>query len=209
VPLPECVAMALVSMNEPWDDPDWIFELKYDGFRSLASVDAQRTRLVSRKNVEYKRYRVLEREISAAFGGHEAVLDGEIVCLDAEGRPQFYDLLYSRSAPYFAAFDLLWLDGQDLRALPLLERKRRLQILVSAKPGLLYVRHFERRGTALFKQVCRMDLSSQNRNRLHTVWKRAGSRSRIGRTRKQLTVASCLRSAYPQTQAGRTSFAST
>src|SRR5438270_9464765 len=103
--------MALVPLNEPWDDPDWIFELKYDGFRSLAYVDAQRTRLVSRKNVEYKRYRDLERDISAVLTGHEAVLDGEIVCLDAEGRPQFYDLLYSRGAPRFAAFDLLWLDG--------------------------------------------------------------------------------------------------
>lgn len=150
--------MPLVRINEPWDDPDWIFELKYDGFRSLAYVNCERTRLVSRKNAEYKRYGELAREITAALTPHEAVLDGEIVCLDANGTPQFYDLLYSRAVPCFAAFDLLWLDGEDLRSLPLLERKRRLEQVVHGKPGLLYVSHFEHRGTALFQQVCRMDL---------------------------------------------------
>jgi bifunctional non-homologous end joining protein LigD len=150
--------MPLVRMNEPWDDPEWIFELKYDGFRSFAYVNAQRTRLVSRKNVEYKRYTDLARHITSALAGHEAVLDGEIVCLDAEGRPQFYDLLYCRGSVCFAVFDVLWLDGVDLRSLPLLERKRRLRQLVHGKPALLYVTHFERRGTELFKEVCRLDL---------------------------------------------------
>jgi bifunctional non-homologous end joining protein LigD len=54
----------------------------------------------------------------------EAVLDGEIVCLDSNGRPQFYDLLRRRSEPVFYAFDLLWLDGEDLRTRPLVDRKR-------------------------------------------------------------------------------------
>jgi bifunctional non-homologous end joining protein LigD len=149
--------MQLVRMNEPWNDPEWIFELKYDGFRALAFVDSRRTRLVSRKNFEYRRYANLAQDISAALQGHEAVLDGE-VCIDANGAPQFYDLLYSRSVPCFAVFDLLWLDGEDLRSLPLLGRKRRLKSLVANKEGLLYVSHFERSGTVLFHEVCRMDL---------------------------------------------------
>jgi bifunctional non-homologous end joining protein LigD len=154
----QCAPARLAQSTEPWNDPNWIFELKYDGFRSLAYVDSQRTRLVSRKNVEYKRYVELARDIAAALGGHDAVLDGEIVCLDANGAPQFYDLLYSRGPVCFAAFDLLSLDGEDLRPLPLLDRKRRLKAFVHRKPGLLYVSHFHRCGTALFKQVCRMDL---------------------------------------------------
>jgi bifunctional non-homologous end joining protein LigD len=80
------------------------------------------------------------------------VLDGEIVCLDEHGAPQFYDLLHCRRPACFAAFDLLWFDGQDLRSVPLLERKRRLKPHVHGKPGLLCVSHFEQRGTALFSR---------------------------------------------------------
>lgn len=62
-----------------------------------------------------------------------AILDGEIVCLDGKGRSQFLDLMRRRRADaVFYAFDLLWLDGEDLRALPLIERKRRLLRLVRA-----------------------------------------------------------------------------
>ena len=55
------------------------------------------------------------------------VLDGEIVVLDSDGRSLFYELMHSRAVPIFAAFDLLWLNGKDLRDEPLLERKRRLR----------------------------------------------------------------------------------
>ena len=65
-----------------------------------------------------------------------AILDGEIVCLDPQGRSQFYDLMFRRGQPYFYAFDLLWLDGEDLRELPLLERKTRLKELILERPSL-------------------------------------------------------------------------
>ena len=57
-------------------------------------------------------------------------MDGEIVCLDPEGRPQFYNLLRRRGEAFFYAFDLLWLDGRDLRSLPLVERKAEFERLV-------------------------------------------------------------------------------
>jgi bifunctional non-homologous end joining protein LigD len=78
---------------------------------------------------------------------------------DAEGRPQFYDLLRTRGQPVYAAFDLLWLEGEDLSNRPLMERKARLQkLLPKNHHALLYVPHFESPGAKVLKQVCAMDL---------------------------------------------------
>jgi len=68
-------------------------------------------------------------------------MDCEIVFLGENGRPRFYDLMRRRSPQYFYAFDLLWIDGKDLRGLPLLERKKRLAWIVRS-PALL-VQHIE------------------------------------------------------------------
>lgn len=100
----------------------------------------------------------------------EAILDGEIVHLDAAGRPQFYHLLRRRSPQYFVAFDLLWLRGRDLRMLPLIERKRGLaRLLRGASPAwrdthvnaprpLIYADHVEGNGTRLFQLAGEEDL---------------------------------------------------
>jgi hypothetical protein len=87
------------------------------------------------------------------------VLDGEIVHLDTDGKPQFYDLLRRRTPQQFVAFDLLWLDGRDLRSLPLVERKRQLRAIVPARSSaLLYCDHIATRGVELFERVCGLDL---------------------------------------------------
>jgi bifunctional non-homologous end joining protein LigD len=86
------------------------------------------------------------------------VLDGEIVCLDASGRSQFHSLLFHRGAPYFYAFDILQLNGKDLRSLPLIARKKQLRKLISNRSSLLYVDHVEARGEDLFRLACREDL---------------------------------------------------
>lgn len=89
----------------------------------------------------------------------EAVLDAEIVCLDAEGRPQFYELLRRRGAPVLYVFDLLWLDGTDLRERPLIERKRMLRSIVPEQSSsLLYADHIEQNGVELFRLACDRDL---------------------------------------------------
>lgn len=119
--------MRLASLRDPFDHPDWLFELKYDGFRALAHVGPDGTRLVSRNLHIYKPFGDLCEALAAELDRRTAVLDGELVCVDRDGRPQFYDLLRRRAPVYFYAFDLVELDGRDLRALPLLERKRQLR----------------------------------------------------------------------------------
>src|SRR4051794_20353341 len=103
--------MRLAVLREPFDHPDWIFELKYDGFRSLAVCDGTTTKLISRRQNAYRSFQPLTTEITAALRGRCAIIDGEIVCLDSSGKPRFYDVLYRRGDPVFIAFDLLQLDN--------------------------------------------------------------------------------------------------
>src|SRR5205807_1398428 len=85
-----------------------------------------------------------------------AVLDGEIVYLGSDGRPEFYNLMRRRTPQHFYAFDILWLDGKDLRGLPLLERKHILRSVIPVQPApVLYVEHFAERGVDLFRAVLR------------------------------------------------------
>jgi len=115
--------MPLAQLRAPFDHPDWLFEVKYDGFRALACLEGGTVRLVSRKGNTYKSLPALCRSLAACMTVSDAVLDGEIVYLGPDGKPQFYDLMRRRGPQYFYAFDLLWLNGRDQRGLPLLERK--------------------------------------------------------------------------------------
>jgi bifunctional non-homologous end joining protein LigD len=136
LPLPQFTSADLIRRFEPFDHDDYIFELKMDGFRALAYVGADQTRLISRRGNTYKRFTELAAAIHIELDC-EVVLDGEIVCIDSEGRPRFYDLLRRRGTPVFYAFDVLWCDGQDLRPWPLLERKRLLWDVVPEQPSVL------------------------------------------------------------------------
>jgi bifunctional non-homologous end joining protein LigD len=152
--------MPLQRLREPFDHCDWLFELKYDGFRSLAVIERGECRLVSRNGNTFKSFGTLADRLTQAWRSGNAVLDGEIVCLDKQGRPQFYDLLYRRGEPVFYAFDLLWRDGQDIRLLPLNERKQALSAVVrrASCRSLRYVDHVEAQGVALFARACELDL---------------------------------------------------
>jgi len=136
----------LRSCKQPtsFSRPDWIFDIKYDGFRSLAYIEKGRCRLTSRKGVVYSRFKDLAQAISDEVDAEDAVLDGEIVVLDAEGKPRLYDLMESKGTPVYAAFDLVWLDGEDLRDYPLWERKMLLEGCLRQPPErILYVNHVE------------------------------------------------------------------
>jgi ATP-dependent DNA ligase len=151
--------MPLGRRREPFDHPEWLFELKYDGFRALAYVDGGGAKLVSRRNLEYRRFEDLASLLSLEVNADDAVLDGEIVKLDEMGRPVFLDLMRRRGPFCFVAFDLLAVNGQDVRKLPLSERKRTLREIVPKESRcILFARHVPERGRDLFAAVCEQDL---------------------------------------------------
>jgi bifunctional non-homologous end joining protein LigD len=151
--------MPLSRRPAPFDHPEWVFELKYDGFRSLAVIQNGRTELISRNGHPFNSFDKLRKALTAPGDG-KTVLDGEIVCVDKRGRPQFNDLLFHRGELCFFAFDLLMVDGKDLRTERLTDRKHELRRLVSKTPAsrMVYVDHIEHQGTALFERVRKLDL---------------------------------------------------
>ena len=120
--------MRLRLIAKPFDDPDYIFELKHDGFRALAYIDAGECKLISRNLNRFMSFDSLKKSLNN-LPVQNAIHDGEIVCLDSQGVSQFNELFCRRGKPVFCAFDLLWLDGKDFRLLPLIERKQSLREL--------------------------------------------------------------------------------
>jgi len=151
--------MPLIRRPSPFDHPDWVFEIKYDGYRALAVIRGGRCDLVSRNGHPFSSFTELSNAMKLSHQG-QTVLDGEIVCLDRKGRPRFNDLLFHRGEPSFVAFDLLMIDGKDLRREKLTDRKHELRRLLSRVPKspAYYADHIEGYGTALFERVCRLDL---------------------------------------------------
>jgi bifunctional non-homologous end joining protein LigD len=128
--LPRVQPIAPVRRTEPFDDPEWLFDLKYDGFRALCYLEQGSCRLISRNGNPMTRFAGLGDRIAASLDVSDAILDGEVITADETGRPQFYNLLRHSRAPAYVAFDVLWLNGADLRALPLVERRRHLQTIL-------------------------------------------------------------------------------
>jgi bifunctional non-homologous end joining protein LigD len=161
--------MLATAIDKPFDGDDWLFEIKWDGYRAVAFIADGKARLVSRnQNDLTPRYPEL-KDLPQFVKAKTAILDGEVVALDAEGRASF-SLMQQRTgfrpggrrAPtnasvpvLYYAFDLLYLDGYDLRKLPLEERKKKLQsIIISGDvPGdaLRFSDHYEKQGKALFE----------------------------------------------------------
>jgi ATP-dependent DNA ligase len=162
--------MLATAASKPFDRPGWVFELKMDGFRALAVRDGDPIRLLSRRG----------NDLSACFPEIVAclrelpdiVLDGELVVLDDEGKPDFERLRHRAmlkkpiSVSYAAksnpsvlfAFDLLALRGRDLRKLPLLRRKEALQSALVSSERIRPVQHVGEVGTRLYDSACGLGL---------------------------------------------------
>ena len=144
-----------------FDSGDWLYEIKYDGFRALGYVEKGWCRLISRNGNQFKRFDDLSRSIGKEIKARNAVLDGEVVAIDETGTPAFYELLKKKPAcqtAYFA-FDLVWLNGRDLRELPLLVRKKLLRSVIPRRSSCVaYVSFVDRQVERLFELVKRNDL---------------------------------------------------
>lgn len=169
------VELMLATMGQPFRREGWIFELKYDGFRILAGNEDGRPRLRYRGGSDAT---AAYPEVAAALGAlpRDLVLDGELVVVDETGRTHFQRLqkrLMLRRPREVAqaaasgglratlfAFDLLGLEGHDLRSLPLRERKGVLRGLLSRRRAgaIRYVDHVEAEGLGLYDEVRKLDL---------------------------------------------------
>jgi len=157
--LPQIEPIILTPRADAFDDPAWLFEPKYDGFRGLVYNGSAGCEIRSRRDFRFERFGDLCDRITGILGGREAIFDGEIVALNRQGKPVFRDLLRGAGYVAFAAFDLLWLDGTDLRDLPLVERKEALSQLLPKDTGPLYkILTLEEDGRALFSATRKMDL---------------------------------------------------
>jgi len=110
--------MRLSRRPEPFDSDDHIFELKIDGFRSLAYIENGNCDLVSRNGNTFRNFKDLAQWIGENLRVESAVIDGEIACVDDSGRSIFNDLLFRRRECLFFAFDLLHLNGRISGACP-------------------------------------------------------------------------------------------
>ena len=164
-PMPTAIhPMLAESVTEPFDSKDWLFEIKWDGYRAVTFIANGKARLLSRnQNDLTPRYPEL-KDLPHFIKAKQAILDGEVVALDAEGRSSFslmqqrtgFRSLSKRATPdhdvpvLYYAFDLIYLDGYDWRSVPLEERKRKLVSIVKIGDSLRYSDHYEDQGKALF-----------------------------------------------------------
>ena len=173
-PMPDFIEpMRATLADRPFSDPDWLFEVKWDGYRVEAVIAAGRTRLWTRHRQDAARYFPDFARAADWLDASEAIVDGEVVALDAEGRPRF-SLLQDRTgirtgrapgtrrgepAPtVYQAFDLLHLDGQSLLRVPLEERKRLLRSRLRDHPLVRYAGHVAADGEAFHAAARAQDL---------------------------------------------------
>ena len=156
--MPRIQPIAPKRIQAPFDHKEFVFELKMDGWRCLAYLENGACRLISRKQNQLKSFAPLNAAL-AKLPVQNAIIDGEVVCLDAKGRSVFLDMRRRKANAILYCFDLLWLNNEDLRNLPLVERKLRLRHLIRASRNrsLLYATHMESQGVRLFKAICEQD----------------------------------------------------
>ena len=127
---------------EAFDNDAWLFDLKYDGFRALLEIDGADARIVSRNRNRFHHLNPLAAALANRLRVTDAILDGEIICAD----PIFIEMLRGRHPVCFVAFNLLWVDADDLRPLPLVERKARRKRLLRRRSNHLIAETLADRG---------------------------------------------------------------
>jgi len=197
-PLPPIESPMLATpVDAPFDDPKWLFEVKWDGYRALARIDADGSvALVSRNAQDFTPKFPELANLAEAFSERPLLVDGEIVVLDADGKPSFAALQerldrFGRTRPNerpvtFVVFDLLYGNGRDLRDEPLERRKSALESMLTGKGPVLYSKHVEGDGKALFEVARERGLEG-------IVGKRRDSKYVARRSRDWVKIKTVLR----------------
>jgi bifunctional non-homologous end joining protein LigD len=154
--LPKRLQPMLATLTDaPFDDPGWVFEDKYDGFRMIAEIKNGKVALYSRNGKIISRSYI---EVAKALEGVEAdaVIDGELVAIGKDGVSHFQLLqnaLRHEAKLLYCVFDLTFENGEDLRKRPLLERKKRLKAILPRDKLIAFSRHREANGTKFFAEA--------------------------------------------------------
>jgi bifunctional non-homologous end joining protein LigD len=152
--------MLATLTDAPFDDAGWVFEDKYDGFRMVAKIKGGKVTLYSRNGkIISHSYTEVAKALEGVKG--DAVIDGELVALDKEGVSHFQLLqnAHRREAKLqYCAFDLMFLDGEDLRGITLLERKKRLKAILPRHKLIAFSVHRKTLGTKFFEEAERQGL---------------------------------------------------
>jgi len=210
--------MLATLVDDPFSDSDWIFETKWDGFRSVCFVKNGKARFVSRNQIEMTAQYPELVKVPAQIDAKEAILDGEIVALAEDGRPRFQllqprvgrksgiDALRGKGQIVYFVFDLLYVDGSDLMSCTVVERKAKLDEILRPANFIKLSEHIESEGTAFFREIEKFHLEGM-------MAKRAGSKYVQKRSTDWLKIKTVLRSevvigGYTQPRGTRSHFGS-
>jgi DNA ligase D-like protein (predicted ligase)/DNA ligase D-like protein (predicted 3'-phosphoesterase) len=154
-PMPQSVKPMLATpVAAPFDHPDWVFEVKWDGYRAVAEIREKAVSLYSRNGIPFnKKFAPIAEALRKL--GLEAVLDGEIVVVDEQGRPDFQMLQHYQDSGsgqlLYYVFDLLYFRGHDLTDLPLLKRKELLKKILPSTPRIRFSDHVGQEGVLFYR----------------------------------------------------------
>ncbi|NCA85866.1 MAG: DNA ligase D [Clostridia bacterium] len=160
--LPDISPMLATLADAAFDNPEWIFEIKWDGYRIIATRKDNQRNLFSRNGNPYdEKFSIIHDELIKI--NHDFVMDGEVVVLDQEGKSDFQTLQHldtqSMHRLYYYVFDLVWLDGYSLLEVPLLQRKELLRkMLPESLQRIRYCDHIPEKGKLFFDQMKKLQM---------------------------------------------------
>jgi bifunctional non-homologous end joining protein LigD len=181
--------LATLSDDPAFDNPKWIYEIKWDGYRAVAELNGNDTRFYSRNGLTYqKAYPKVFNELVKIKT--KAVIDGEVVVYDHNGKPSFNAIQNYNSrqnvAIQYQVFDCLELEGKDISKLQLVQRKELLKELLPESGIIKYCDHIEEQGMVLFEHASKIGLEG-------IIAKRADSKYFVGkRTKEWLKIKNAL-----------------
>jgi len=182
--------MLATLVDQPFSDPDWLFETKWDGIRAVCFLSNGKARFVSRNQNDLTAQYPELANTGASIKGKNAILDGEIVALDEQGISRFQLLqprmgrknsseiarLASKTRVAYYVFDLLYLDGFVLTGCALVDRKLALQSILKSSKNIRLSDHIVEHGEELYKEIVRVPLEGMIAKRLDSVYAQRRSR---------------------------------
>lgn len=185
---------AQLTDQPAFDSPDWLFEIKWDGYRAIAEINKSGNKLYSRNGLTFdKAYPKIFDGLKAIK--KDAIIDGEIVVFDENGKPSFQTLQNYQNRDKYAiqyfVFDIIELEGKSLTGLPLTERKTILRSFLPTSNVIKYCDHVEDEGKVLFKEMQKMNLEgmiAKKKNSKYYIGKRTSDWLKIKNVQSQEAI---------------------